>query len=86
MTEITNPTEQEIISKKQQFAEQLENIDAKYQIWFSNRIHPFTGEKDTIQNYFRYFTTSTGQVQLHLKDGLPIEINKDCRLAFENIF
>jgi hypothetical protein len=25
-------------------------------------------------------------VQLHLKEGLPLEIGKDCRLAFENIF
>jgi hypothetical protein len=74
------------ITKKQQFEEVLTSIDAKYNRWFGERTHPFTGETDTINNYFRFFENTAGEPQLHLKDGLPLEIGKDCRLAFDTIF
>ena len=86
MSETTIQTQQQTISKKQQFEEQLTVIDEKYIRWFSERIHPFTGETDNVFNYYRYFNSTEGNTQLHLKDGLPVEISKDCRLAFEAIF
>jgi hypothetical protein len=86
MIETKIDTPQGTTRKKEQFEEQLTVIDSKYQRWFGQRNHPFTGETDNIHNYFRYFTSAEGSVQLHLKDGLPLEIGKDCRLAFENIF
>lgn len=86
MTNTTQQPQSEIITKKQQFEEQLVIINLKYNRWFGERTHPFTGETDTINNYFRFFDNTSGVPQLHLKDGLPLEIGKDCRLAFDAIF
>ncbi|MEJ5963363.1 hypothetical protein [Pedobacter immunditicola] len=86
MTDPTLQIQTETITKKQQFEEQLQILDAKYVRYFSERINEFTGETDNIYNYYRYFTPADGSVQLYLKDGLPLEIGKDCRLAFATIF
>ena len=86
MTDTTQQSEITTITKRQQFEEVILTINAKYQRWFGDRTHPFTGETDNINNYFRFFNNATGTPQLHLKDGLPLEIGKDCRLAFDAIF
>jgi len=86
MTDPTLQIQTETITKKQQFQEQLQILDAKYVRYFSERINEFTGETDNIYNYYRYFTTADGTIQLYLKDGLPLEIGKDCRSAFTTIF
>ena len=83
---ITLEQEESITKKKHQFEEQLELIDTKYERWFSGRIHPFTGDTDRIHNYFRYIDNNDGSIKLYLKDGLPIEIGKDCRQAFNATF
>lgn len=75
-----------ITKKKQAFEQQLEMIGIKYERWFSGRIHPFTGDIDRVNNYFRYINSNDGSVKLYLKDGLPIEIGKDCRQAFSATF
>jgi hypothetical protein len=86
MTDPTLQIQTETITKKQQFEEQLHILDAKYIRWFSERINAFTGETDNIYNYYRYFNNADGSIQLYLKDGLPLEIGKDCRSAFATIF
>ncbi|WP_432713050.1 hypothetical protein [Pedobacter sp.] len=86
MSTITIHTQEGITLLKKQFEEQLIILNEKYIRWFSERTHPFTGETDHISNYFRYYNSPDGQTQLHLKDGLPLEIGKDCRLVFATIF
>jgi len=83
---ITLEQEESIIKKKEAFEQQLELIDNKYERWFSGRIHPFTGDVDHVHNYFRYIDNNDGDIKLYLKDGLPIEIGKDCRQAFSATF
>ncbi len=88
MTETTTIDQKDsnTVLRKEAFEVQLNIIDAKYVRWFGERVHPFTGETDHVHNYYRYTTTREGKTQLYLKDGLPIEIAKDCRQAFEAIF
>lgn len=84
MSEINGIVE-ESSTKKKQFEEQLQIINTKYHRWFGKRVSAMTGEEDHINNYFRYLGEGN-DIQLYLKEGLPLEIGKDCRLAFENIF
>ena len=86
MIEITEEVQSASTKKQQQFEEQLTIIEVKYMRWFGGRKHQFTGETDTIHNYYRYFNASNGNLQLHMKEGLPFEIGKDCKLAFSAIF
>jgi hypothetical protein len=72
--------------KKEQFEDQLNIINTKYNRWFGERINRFTGDTDSIHNYFRFTNTLDGNIELYLKDGLPLEIGKDCRSAFKAIF
>ncbi|RZK78279.1 MAG: hypothetical protein EOO92_11425 [Pedobacter sp.] len=68
------------------FKVELEKINAKYSRWFTPRISKLTGEMDKVNDYCRSYLTASGEMQLHIKDGLPIEITKDCRLAFNAVF
>ena len=68
------------------FKVELDKINAKYSRWFSARISNLTGEMDKVNDYCRSYLTASGDMQLHIKDGLPIEITKDCRLAFSVVF
>lgn len=87
MSEIINETQVGTTDKKKlAFEEKLQEIDNKYSRWFGTKNNPFTGAPDKINNYFRYFYTAEGEIQLYLKDGLPLEIGKDCRNAFKAVF
>jgi hypothetical protein len=83
---ITLQQEESMTKRKQEFEEKLGLIEIKYDRWFSGRINPFTGDADHVQNYFRYIENNEGDIKLYLKDGLPIEIGKDCRQAFSATF
>ncbi|EDM34731.1 hypothetical protein PBAL39_14279 [Pedobacter sp. BAL39] len=73
--------------KKIEFEEKLDHISSKYERWFSNKTNKNTGEHpDKLKNYFRYFYNPEGEIQLYVKDDLPLEINKDCRDAFKSVF
>jgi hypothetical protein len=72
--------------KKLAFEEKLQEIDAKYLKWFSSRVNAFSDGPDKLSNYYRYFYNSEGEIQLYLKEGLPLEIGKDCRNAFKAVF
>lgn len=88
MSDITKELHQGADEKKRlEFEEKLKQIALKYDRWFSGHTNKDTGDKpDKIQNYFRYFQNHEGLTQLYIKDGMPIEVDLDCREAFKATF
>lgn len=72
--------------KKLAFEEKMQEIDSKYSRWFNSRTSAFSDGPDKLNNYYRYFYNAEGEIQLYLKEGLPLEIGKDCRNAFKAAF
>lgn len=72
--------------KKLAFEEKIQEIDTKYSRWFNSRVSKFSDGPDKLNNYYRYFYNAEGEIQLYLKEGLPLEIGKDCRNAFKAVF
>lgn len=73
--------------RKQEFEDKMKLISIKYNRWFSNRVNEHSNEKpDKLENYFRIYYNSEGAIQLHIKAGLPIDIELDCRSTFRDIF
>jgi hypothetical protein len=62
------------------FNEKLAEIAKIYQLFFQSDSQP-----GALTNYLRCFVLQ-GKIHFHIKEGLPIEIAKDCRSAFHSIF